>query len=239
MSGESGAVGQAVVDGAVYLFGGATVDAEVVAGGGEQGVVAGAGPGGGHGAGFAGHDRPQVGAGPEAAVVVVRARVAARGCARPPPRAVTDPTEPVTSRDDQSARSGAPRCRAGRPRPAPHDQRRPSRRAVAGGGKPAVYRQDVASKMIKVDAETHARLAELAAEHGTTLGGYVGELVGAQRTHAEWAAITAQTARYLREHFGFDPTPQEHSELVTEHIAIMDDLHTRFADRHGDRRTSA
>ncbi|MGH3789681.1 MAG: hypothetical protein ACRDQ9_02570 [Pseudonocardiaceae bacterium] len=43
--------------------------------------------------------------------------------------------------------------------------------------------------MIKIDERTHARLAELAAEHGTTIGGYVGELVGAQRTHTEWATI--------------------------------------------------
>ena len=43
--------------------------------------------------------------------------------------------------------------------------------------------------MIKVDERTHARLAELAAEHGTTIGGYGGELVRAQRTHAEWEAL--------------------------------------------------
>lgn len=118
-------------------------------------------------------------------------------------------------------------------------------RPVTGGhreellGRPAVYRQDVAAKMIKVDERTHARLAELAAEHGTTIGGYVGELVGGQRTRAEWAAIGQQTQDYLREHFGFDPTPQERAELEAAHAAIMDDLDAQFAARRSARRPSA
>lgn len=58
-----------------------------------------------------------------------------------------------------------------------------------------------------------ARLAELAAEQGTTIGGCFGELAGAQRTRAERQAIGQQTQDYLREHFGFDPTPQERAEL--------------------------
>ena len=41
----------------------------------------------------------------------------------------------------------------------------------------------VPSRHLKVDERTHARLAELAAEHGTTIGGYVGELASAQRTY--------------------------------------------------------
>ncbi|MGH3837711.1 MAG: hypothetical protein ACRDSF_18715 [Pseudonocardiaceae bacterium] len=93
--------------------------------------------------------------------------------------------------------------------------------------------------MIKVDARTHARLAELAAEHGTTIGGYVSELASAQRTHAEWEAIGQQTHDYLREHFGFDPTPQERAELAAEHAGIMADLDTQFAARRGWTRRTA
>lgn len=93
--------------------------------------------------------------------------------------------------------------------------------------------------MIKVDELTHARLAELAAEHGTTIGGYVGELASAQRTQAEWAAVAQQTRAYLGEHFGFDPTPQVRAELDGEHAAIMSDLAVQFAARRGTRRASA
>ncbi len=93
--------------------------------------------------------------------------------------------------------------------------------------------------MIKVDELTHARLAELAAESGTTIGRYVGELAGAQRTQAEWETIGEQTRDYLREHFGFDPTPQEWAELEAEHAAIMSDLAVQFATRRGMRRVSA
>lgn len=96
----------------------------------------------------------------------------------------------------------------------------------------------MAPKMIKVDERTHARLVELAAEYGTTIGGYVGELAGAQRTHAEWEAIGQQTQDYLREHFGFDPTPQERAELEAEHAATMADLDAQFAARRGARRAS-
>ncbi|MGH3934736.1 MAG: hypothetical protein ACRDS1_07145 [Pseudonocardiaceae bacterium] len=93
--------------------------------------------------------------------------------------------------------------------------------------------------MIKVDVRTHARLAELAAEHGTTIGGYVGELADAQRTHADWEALGQQTEDYLREHFGFDPTPQERAELEAEHAAIMAELDAQFVARRGARRASA
>jgi len=72
-----------------------------------------------------------------------------------------------------------------------------------------VYRRGVGTKMIKVDEQTHARLAQLAAENGTTIGGYVARLVGAQRTRAEWTAIAVETEDYLREHFGFVATPEE------------------------------
>lgn len=102
-----------------------------------------------------------------------------------------------------------------------------------------VYRPGVTSKMIKVDERTHARLAELAAEHGTTIGGYVGELVGAQRTHEEWEAIGQQSHDYLREHFGFDPTPQERAELEAAHAAIMAELDAQFVARRSARRASA
>lgn len=102
-----------------------------------------------------------------------------------------------------------------------------------------MYSLGVTAKMIKVDERTHARLAELAAERGTTIGGCVGELAGAQRTQAEWDAIGQQTHDYLREHFGFDPAPQDRAELEAEHAAIMADLHAQFAARRGARLASA
>lgn len=97
----------------------------------------------------------------------------------------------------------------------------------------------MAPKMIKVDEQTHARLTELAAEHGITIGGYVGELAGAQRTRAEWAAIGQQTQDYLREHFGFDPAPQERAELEAERAAIMAELDAQFTARRGARQVGA
>jgi hypothetical protein len=72
-----------------------------------------------------------------------------------------------------------------------------------------VYRLRVGAKMIKVDEQTHARLTQLAAENGTTIGRYVARLVGAQRTRAEWADIAAQTEGYLHEQFGFQATAEE------------------------------
>lgn len=89
--------------------------------------------------------------------------------------------------------------------------------------------------MIKVGELTHARLAELAAEHGTTIGGYVGELASAQRTQAEWVAVAQQTRAYLGEHFGFDPTPQVRAEVDAEQAAIRSDLAVQFATRRGTR----
>ncbi|MFL6143697.1 MAG: hypothetical protein ACJ72N_17780 [Labedaea sp.] len=65
------------------------------------------------------------------------------------------------------------------------------------------------TKMIKVDEETHARLTQLAAESGTTIGGYVARLVGTQRTRSEWADVAKQTEDYLREQFGFVATADE------------------------------
>jgi hypothetical protein len=84
-----------------------------------------------------------------------------------------------------------------------------------------VYRRGVGAKMIKVDERTHARLAALAAESGTTIGGYVAKLVNATRTHAEWAAVAAQTEDYLREHFGFVATPEERAEFEAQHAAVQ------------------
>jgi hypothetical protein len=75
-----------------------------------------------------------------------------------------------------------------------------------------VYRHRVGAKMIKVDEGTHARLAQLAAENGTTIGGYVARLAGAQRTRAEWTAIARQTEDYLREQFGFVATADERTK---------------------------
>jgi adenylosuccinate lyase len=91
------------------------------------------------------------------------------------------------------------------------------------------------AKMIKVDERTHARLAQLAAEHGATIGGYVGKLADAQRTQAEWEAIRRQSEDYVLEHFGFDPSPQERAELMAEHAAIMAELDAQFAARRHAR----
>jgi hypothetical protein len=91
--------------------------------------------------------------------------------------------------------------------------------------------------MIKVDEPTHARLAELAAARGTTIGGLVGELAVAVRTPSEWMAIEQQTRDYLREHFGYDPTPEERAEWEAEHAAIMTDLDRQFAARRQARPT--
>jgi uroporphyrinogen-III synthase len=85
--------------------------------------------------------------------------------------------------------------------------------------------------MIKVDERTHARLAELAAEQGSTIGALVGELAGARRTRAEWAAIGQQTREYVREHLGYDPTPDERTTWEAEHAAIMSELDRQFAAR--------
>jgi uroporphyrinogen-III synthase len=93
--------------------------------------------------------------------------------------------------------------------------------------------------MIKVDEGTHARLAELAAEQGTTIGALVGELAAARRTHAEWAAIGQQTRDYVREHLGHDPTPDERTEWEAEHAAIMTELDRQFAARRRARRATA
>ena len=82
--------------------------------------------------------------------------------------------------------------------------------------------------MIKVDERTHARLVQLAAEHGTTIGGYVGELVEAKRTHAEWEAIARQSEQYMKEQFGFDPpTPEERAEFAAKHAAILAERHAQ------------
>ncbi len=98
-------------------------------------------------------------------------------------------------------------------------------------GKPGVYRQGMIPNMIKVEESAPARLAQVAAEHGTTIGGYVSEFAGARRTQAEWEAIRQRSQEYLREHFGFDPAPQEQAELEAKHAAIMSDIDAQFASR--------
>ena|GEM_PF-6149977 len=102
-----------------------------------------------------------------------------------------------------------------------------------------MYRWWVTVKMIKVDERTHARLVVLAAEQGTTIGALVGELAGARRTQAEWAAIGQQTGDYLREQFGYDPTPEQRSAWEAEHAALMTKLDREFAARRRTRRATA
>lgn len=48
-----------------------------------------------------------------------------------------------------------------------------------------VYRHGMAYKMVKVDDQTHARLATLAEEQGVTIGGLVGELATSRPTKAD------------------------------------------------------
>jgi hypothetical protein len=57
---------------------------------------------------------------------------------------------------------------------------------------------------IKVDVGVRDRLATLAAERGTTIGGLVAELAGATRTAEERAKSRAETIAYIREHFNPD-----------------------------------
>jgi hypothetical protein len=141
LSGELFAVGEAVVDGPVHLLGGAAVHPEVAAGGVEQrgpgvgfgqlaaadqpsegaggleqGVMAGAGPGGGDGVGFAVDDRLDVGAGP------------ARGQLQ---------RRPGLGRQRRSERLGEPAGQLG-DRPAPAEQ-------VAAGGSASASAASIAS----------------------------------------------------------------------------------------------
>jgi hypothetical protein len=53
---------------------------------------------------------------------------------------------------------------------------------------------------IKVDNEVRDRLATLATERGSTIGGLVAELAGATPTAAERANSRAETIAYIREH---------------------------------------
>lgn len=57
---------------------------------------------------------------------------------------------------------------------------------------------------IKVEAAVRDRLAVLAAERGTTIGGLVAELAGATPTAEERARSRAETIAYIREHFNPD-----------------------------------
>lgn len=67
--------------------------------------------------------------------------------------------------------------------------------------------------MIKVDDQTHARLATLAEEKGTTIGGLVGELAVTRPTNAERDTMLARIeARFGR------PEP----ESLTRVAALLD-----------------
>jgi hypothetical protein len=62
-----------------------------------------------------------------------------------------------------------------------------------------VYRGCVSYKMIKVDSQTHSRLAKLAEEQGVTIGGLVGELAASRPTRADSDAfLAAVEARFGR-----------------------------------------
>lgn len=77
-----------------------------------------------------------------------------------------------------------------------------------------MYRGRVAYKMIKVDAQTHARLAKLAEEQGATIGGLVGELAATLPTKADRDAMLARIeARFGR------PDPESGAKVS----ALLDD----------------
>lgn len=77
-----------------------------------------------------------------------------------------------------------------------------------------MYHQSVAYKMIKVDDQTHARLATLAEEKGTTIGGLVGELAVTRPTKAERDAMLVRIeARFGR------PAPEPLTRVGT----LLDD----------------
>jgi hypothetical protein len=57
---------------------------------------------------------------------------------------------------------------------------------------------------IKVDTSVRDRLATLAAERGTTIGGLVAELAGKTPTAEERTKTRAETIAYIREHFNPD-----------------------------------
>lgn len=75
--------------------------------------------------------------------------------------------------------------------------------------------------MIKVDERTYVRMAELAGEHGTTVGEYLRGMAGAERSRPEWTVVAQESEEYLREQFGFEVTSQELAEFDTRHAAIM------------------
>jgi hypothetical protein len=87
-----------------------------------------------------------------------------------------------------------------------------------------VYHEGVAYKMIKVDDQTHARLATLAEEKGTTIGGLVGELAVTRPTKAERDAMLARIeARFGR------PDPESLARVA----GLLDD------DAAGSRNSAA
>lgn len=86
----------------------------------------------------------------------------------------------------------------------------------------SVYRGCVAYKMIKVDSQTHARLATLADEQGVTIGGLVGELAATRPTTADRDAFLAKVAA----RFG-----RPNAESLDKISALLDQ-HTAGAGRN-------
>ena len=99
-----------------------------------------------------------------------------------------------------------------------------------------VYRRPVSKETIEVDARAYARLVELAAARGIPVGEYVDSLVGIrpERTRAEREEIARQTEEYLREHFGFNPTPEERAKALAWFAKVPTETKAQL-----DRRASA
>jgi len=69
---------------------------------------------------------------------------------------------------------------------------------------------------IRVSSEDHDRANQLAADYGITQSDAVRHALPRIPTKAEVATKQARALAYLKEHFGFDPTPEELSTGLAE-----------------------
>jgi Arc/MetJ-type ribon-helix-helix transcriptional regulator len=69
---------------------------------------------------------------------------------------------------------------------------------------------------IRVSSEDRDRANQLAADYGLTQSDVVRHALRRIPTKAEAAATQARALAYLKEHFGFDPTPDELSTGLAE-----------------------